>query len=234
LIERAKALEEWQQRASQFETTKAWPVLLGRSDKLHEFAESDNFNDGFAESREAVFKEALSIDLEAFFEGQIRQFLEDMEEEEFEEDEEEVDGEELIKVDPTSLDIARKTSTRLVAIDGISAAKHTHVGIVAIPCSAPWEVLTIRPFAWQEPLSDAVLTATLKSWYERFGALPIGVLTDVLELWLPKPITDPHAASTTALEMFAICPDIVDQGTDTVQALAQELLNANIWFLWWD
>lgn len=92
----------------------------------------------------------------------------------------------------------------------------------------------MHPFAWLEPLSDGIVKVTLKHWLEQFGALPMGFRGDVLEFGLPKPIGDPNAAATLAQEMFAFCPDIVFQGTETVQASAQEILGASMLLFWWD
>ena len=38
----------------------------------------------------------------------------------------------------------------------------------------------------------------------------------------------------THYEQFAYCPDIVDQGAGTLEALAAVLVNASVWFFWWD
>lgn len=35
-------------------------------------------------------------------------------------------------------------------------------------------------------------------------------------------------------ELYAVCPDIVDQGTGTVEALADELEELNDFYMWWD
>jgi hypothetical protein len=39
---------------------------------------------------------------------------------------------------------------------------------------------------------------------------------------------------TIALQQFAYCPDIVLQGTETIDRLAAGLLEARYWFFWWD
>jgi hypothetical protein len=36
------------------------------------------------------------------------------------------------------------------------------------------------------------------------------------------------------MEMYYFCPDVVDQGTGSVKALAESILGANVWFFWWD
>ncbi|WP_414650247.1 DUF4253 domain-containing protein, partial [Duganella sp.] len=33
---------------------------------------------------------------------------------------------------------------------------------------------------------------------------------------------------------YLYCADIVDQGTESIEALAATLLNARVWYFWWD
>jgi hypothetical protein len=37
-----------------------------------------------------------------------------------------------------------------------------------------------------------------------------------------------------AREVYAFCPDVVDQGTGAVEALAAEMSRTNTLYLWWD
>jgi hypothetical protein len=37
-----------------------------------------------------------------------------------------------------------------------------------------------------------------------------------------------------AAEIYQFCPDVVDQGTETVEALEEELKKTGSIFLWWD
>ncbi|MFO0722822.1 MAG: ankyrin repeat domain-containing protein [Myxococcota bacterium] len=49
-----------------------------------------------------------------------------------------------------------------------------------------------------------------------------------------RPLPNPKAARELAKRMYKFCPDIVDQGTQTVSALARELQADGRLFLWWD
>ena len=51
--------------------------------------------------------------------------------------------------------------------------------------------------------------------------------------WFRRPLSRADAA-VLARRMYRFCPDIVDQGTGTVAALAKELEQTNELFLWWD
>jgi hypothetical protein len=46
-----------------------------------------------------------------------------------------------------------------------------------------------------------------------------------------RPVAD---APKLARRMYSFCRDIVDQGTQTVPALAQELRDSQAFFFWWD
>jgi hypothetical protein len=57
---------------------------------------------------------------------------------------------------------------------------------------------------------------------------------DVVEYRVARPVGAQEQAMELALEQFAYCPDIVLQGTETLERLAAEILGARRWFFWWD
>jgi hypothetical protein len=57
---------------------------------------------------------------------------------------------------------------------------------------------------------------------------------DVIEMTVARPPMTKEAAMELAKEQFLYCPDIVYQGTESVEALAAGLLDARVWFFWWD
>ena len=59
----------------------------------------------------------------------------------------------------------------------------------------------------------------------------IGADHDWFEARFLKPPTDWLAF---AQELYEVCPDIVDQGTGTVEGLANEMKETNLLYLWWD
>lgn len=76
--------------------------------------------------------------------------------------------------------------------------------------------------------------AFARDWHRRFGAVPMAVTHDTLELFLPTPIDDPAVAWEIAQEQYAFCSDIVLQGTETVAELARSIWRSPKWFFWWD
>lgn len=73
-----------------------------------------------------------------------------------------------------------------------------------------------------------------RDWERRFGAVPIAISGDVIEMWLDRPINSQDDAWTLAQEFYAYSPDIVDQGTQTLNRLAAEIWRSRHWFFWWD
>ncbi len=43
-----------------------------------------------------------------------------------------------------------------------------------------------------------------------------------------------EARGRGAREQYAWCPDIVDQGCESVGVLADTLAQSTVWFFWWD
>lgn len=58
-----------------------------------------------------------------------------------------------------------------------------------------------------------------------------GVGFDFIQGYFVNPVND---ADELAARMYEFCPDIVDQGTETVKALAEELHINGTLFYWWD
>lgn len=106
--------------------------------------------------------------------------------------------------------------------------------LAEIPVKHPWEVFACLPFGgWNDcPAAEEQMTAA-RRWYEKYGAVPAVMTADVLEYDLPAPI--PRAeAMELAMEQYAFCCDIVDQGCQTVGCLADTLARSAKWYFWWD
>lgn len=106
--------------------------------------------------------------------------------------------------------------------------------LAEIPVSHPWEVFACVPFGgWNACPSNAEHMAAAKYWYEKYGAVPAVITRDVLEYDLPAPVKREEAMAL-ALEQYAFCPDIVDQGCASVGCLADTLAKSTKWYFWWD
>ncbi len=59
----------------------------------------------------------------------------------------------------------------------------------------------------------------------------IGASSDWMDANIGNPVSD---WNVLARQVYAFCPDVVDQGTGTVEALAEEMRRAKTLYLWWD
>ncbi|MDQ3930735.1 MAG: DUF4253 domain-containing protein, partial [Chloroflexota bacterium] len=109
------------------------------------------------------------------------------------------------------------------------------VHIALVPTVANWEVPAYLKFGgWNDCPPPEQHVAVLKRWHELYGAQVVGLTHEVLELGVTRPPKDRTAALIVALEQYAYCYDIVDQGTESIAALAATLLDASVWYFWWD
>lgn len=106
--------------------------------------------------------------------------------------------------------------------------------LAKIPAENPWEVFAWLPFGgWNEcPMPEEVLWIA-KYWYEKHGAIPAVMTSDILE-FSAAPVKDETAAVDLALEQFAFCSDIVTQGVNTIGRLAGAMMQSSTWYFWWD
>ena len=118
---------------------------------------------------------------------------------------------------------------------GSWAADTTVIGL----CPAgPGGLDILRRMEWggacNYDITGAQHEAVLEHWRARFGAELLTLGHDVIELHIPEPPTAPALVAKVAEEQTAYCPDIVDQGTGTTTALAEQQVFSHTWFFWWD
>jgi Domain of unknown function (DUF4253) len=70
-----------------------------------------------------------------------------------------------------------------------------------------------------------------KKWDKEFGIIPIGIGFDFCECQIININID---FKKLAEEVYEFCPDVVDQGTETVEALEEEMKSKETIYLWWD
>ncbi|PTT87677.1 hypothetical protein DBR42_11230, partial [Pelomonas sp. HMWF004] len=87
---------------------------------------------------------------------------------------------------------------------------------------------------WNDCPAPEVHVALHRHWRERFGAEAMAVSDAVVEFTVARPPADRKAALALAAEQQAYCADIVEQGVGSTAALAATLLEAPVWYFWWD
>lgn len=85
--------------------------------------------------------------------------------------------------------------------------------------------------AWNYDMSPKDVLKKIKEWDRRYGLIVVGAGQDWMHAKFKR---TPHPMLSFAKEVFKFCPDIVEQGTGTVDKLASEMQSANSLYLWWD
>ncbi len=101
-----------------------------------------------------------------------------------------------------------------------------------LKASDPYDMLrTMGTNGWNYDISPDMVIAHLKKWDAEFGLVLSGVGFDWVEAQFKR---QPANMLEYAKEVYAFCPDVVEQGTETVENLAKEMKRTNTLFLWWD
>jgi hypothetical protein len=115
----------------------------------------------------------------------------------------------------------------------VDAQPSARLGLVHAVSGA--EALTV--IGWSGPVNHKDIrevSAVLRSWEERFGAVVVGAGFDVLHVSVAAVPQSLEEALPIAAEHFAICPDNVWQGPGTLITYAEQLIGSDYWEFWWD
>lgn len=106
--------------------------------------------------------------------------------------------------------------------------------LARVPVDKPWEIFSKIPFGgWNVCPAPEEHEIVSKYWYEKYGAQPLVISFDTMEYFVETPVGEEQALDL-AMEQYAYCADIVEQGVGTIGALAASIKNQNSWYFWWD
>jgi hypothetical protein len=131
----------------------------------------------------------------------------------------------------------RQASGGLVSVRRALKAEEfePEVVVAIVPVTEPALVALHLGYGdWNDCPSAIVHSAMARRWSTSFGAVPVVFAGDTVEYRVARPVATREQALAVALEQFAYCPDIVLQGTETIERLAADLIGARHWFFWWD
>ena len=210
----------WQQLRALTEQTGYWPLLMG--------ADGLWFASALAElDTQHWLAQAKERKGEQYFAERVEMLPDpDDEVDEWEEYAEEL-GLESPEFNPPS----GLLSTR----DVLSREPLVQVTVVLLPTRQGFEAAAWLGFGgWNECPDPVWQVAIQQDWCQRYGAEPVVMGHDVLEMRLSRPPLDEAAALALAREQYLFCCDIVDQGVMTIANLQQSLLGSELWYFWWD
>lgn len=216
----------WQALRTQVTTTGYWPVLLGNDTDFKRVTEHLST---FARSLSVatLLAESASIDGEEWLQTTLQ--MQDSEDGPWDTTE----GDNAIR-GPWPTDTPPLT-TISVPYHWQTHEPYPYVAIGLVPTTSSWQLPAYLRFGdYNSCPRPAEHCSVLKRWEEQFGAEVVSMTHDTIEMRVAHPPTSRDEAITLAYQQFAYCPDIVDQGVGTLDALAATLLEGNVWFFWWD
>ncbi|MEJ8844565.1 DUF4253 domain-containing protein [Lacibacter sp. H375] len=80
-------------------------------------------------------------------------------------------------------------------------------------------------------ITNDSLISIIKTFDKKYSIELIGASGDWCEFIIHN---EPKNWTQFAKEVYKVCPDVVDQGTETVQALADEMKRTKRLYFWWD
>lgn len=194
-----------------------YPIILGDADSLSRVVEAYEMNDG--KSIEEILNAASQIDPLSWFS-----------------DRQESDPEyyEITEAEwPEGEDFPNKSLS--AHCDVRTRKPLSEVFIALIPTDSSWKVPAhLRIGGWNACPSAEEHSAIFKYWQEKYDARVVCIADDVIEFQVNRPPQTRAEALQLAKEQYIFCADIVQQGTESIEALASTLVKAPVWYFWWD
>jgi hypothetical protein len=231
----AKAVATWGRLRRALPKTGHWPVLLGEPEECEEVVENWCFDCGDEPTSELLSK-ALEVDCVGWLEDVCHDLQEDVGEWTGDPNESLLMSRDFKGFPSGDWPEDRPpVHTFAVPRDLLTDAPHPEVCIGLVPTREPWQAPVLLRFGgFNECPPPEIQGAFARRWHERYGAEVVSVTIDTVEMHVLRPPAGRAEALQLAREQYLFCQDIVDQGTETIEALAAGLLNGSAWFFWWD
>lgn len=199
--------------------TIGYPVLLGTDEDLERMRESLGH-----EVREQGLVDAF--DAQAWFQGRAGELVDGLEPDERADFEASIHGP-WPQISPSN--------SFQIPFDPLSKKLRDRIWVAVLQVAHPWEAAAAIEFgAWNACPTPEEHVAVMRYWFERWGAEPVAIASDTVEMVVARPPTSRDDALALANEQLAYCEDIVTQGMGTIEALAATLVDGRTWFFWWD
>jgi hypothetical protein len=213
----AGAIDAWRALRTALAGHGWWPVLLGDVRDLDTFAEAYSYE---SRSPREILEAAAAVDPAEVLARKREVYGESLGEAEEE---------------PEWAVEAVPNTTFTIPTNILTGRPLERVTIALVPTDATWEAPAYLKFGgWNECLEPEEHVALMRRWNEQYGAEVVGITSAVVEMLVSRPPSTLERAMELAREQYVYCPDIVDQGTGTILALAETLLDAPVWYFWWD
>ncbi|WP_162213216.1 DUF4253 domain-containing protein [Nostocoides australiense] len=116
---------------------------------------------------------------------------------------------------------------------GVTLGEATEIALV--PAAYGWEAPSVLGWsgAVNYDIDESEHATVLRRWSGQWGLEVVGLSLDILSARIARPATTPEERLARAMEIYLYCPDAVDQGVGSIDALAAGTCLPAI-ALWWD
>lgn len=123
-------------------------------------------------------------------------------------------------------DNSNKNNLKFLTIFNNEGNLKDNVILVKVPTTKPYEVLAYFGMG-----SEGI--ATVKYWYEKYGAVPAAITYDEIEFYVERPVQTFEEARKLAIEQYAFCYGLLWECYDTLDELASAIYKNVQWYFWW-
>lgn len=207
------ALRELDRLLLEHAKTGLYPILLGDAEDYERIEEG--MED--AESVPAILEKSQAIDAARWFREKP-----DADSELYQAE----DGDWPRAVEPMGI---------ITHLDVLSHKPKKEVLIGLLKLTSPWEAFAHLGWGgWNDCPFATEHCAIQRYWEKLYGAQVVSITDSVVQCRVKKPPKTRAESMRLAREQYLYCYDIVEQGTETIAALAASLLKAEYWYFWWD
>ena len=102
-----------------------------------------------------------------------------------------------------------------------------NVILVKVPTTKPYEILAYFGMGSED-------IATVKYWYEKYGAIPASITYDEMEFYVERPPQTLEETKKLAVEHYAFCYGLLWGCYDTLEEAASTIYKNVQWYFWWN
>ena len=128
--------------------------------------------------------------------------------------------------DDYKFDDSNKNNLKFLTIFNNEGNLKDNVILVKVPTTKPYEILAYFGMG-----SEGI--ATVKYWYEKYGAVPAAITYDEIEFYVERPVLTFEEAKKLAIEQYAFCYGLLWECYDTLEELASTIYKNVHWYFWW-
>ena len=128
--------------------------------------------------------------------------------------------------DDYKFDDSNKNNLKFLTIFNNEGNLKDNVILVKVPTTKPYEILAYFGMG-----SEGI--ATVKYWYEKYGAVPAAITYDEIEFYVERPVQTFEEARKLAIEQYAFCYGLLWECYDTLDELASAIYKNVQWYFWW-